>query len=60
MATLAHPPTPRICALPTQPSLGQQVLKAASDPERGLTFAEYRAALEGVEADLRVEVPAED
>lgn len=37
-----------------------QVMRAAAASERGLTFPEYRAALEGVEVDLHVEVPVED
>ena len=37
-----------------------QVLRAAGDRERGLTFPEYRAALEGLEVELHVEVPEDD
>ena len=37
-----------------------QVMRGAGAGARGLTFAEYRAALEGVEIDLHVEVPVED
>lgn len=41
-------------------SIVARVLRAAADPQRGLTFAEYRAALEGVGAELHVDVPIED
>lgn len=41
-------------------SIVARVLRAAADPQRGLTFAEYRAALEVVGAELHVDVPIED
>lgn len=46
-----HPP-PRAAAA--------QVMATAGAGERGLTFPEYRAALEGLAVDLHVDVPAED
>lgn len=41
-------------------SIIAKVLRGAAASERGLTFPEYKAALEGVELDLHVEVPLED
>ena len=41
-------------------SMIRQVMRSAGAGERGLTFAEYRAALEGVDVNLHVEVPLDD
>lgn len=35
-------------------------MRTAGAGERGLTFPGYKAALEGLEVDLHVEVPQED
>jgi hypothetical protein len=37
-----------------------QVMRGAADGERGLSFPEYKAALDGLDIHLHVEVPAED
>ncbi len=37
-----------------------RVMQGAADPQRGLTFPEYRAALEGAGGELHVDVPIED
>jgi serine/threonine-protein phosphatase 2B regulatory subunit len=41
-------------------SIISKVMRAAADPRRGLTFPEYKAALDGAGVELRVEVPVED
>lgn len=41
-------------------SIIRKVMKNAAASDRGLTFAEYRAALEGQEISLHVEVPIDD
>jgi hypothetical protein len=41
-------------------SIMRKVMSGAADPQRGLTFPEYRAALEGTDVELHVEVPADD
>lgn len=46
--------------LTTSHCLPVQVMKNAAASDRGLTFAEYRAALEGQEISLHVEVPVDD
>ncbi|KAL4424997.1 hypothetical protein ABPG77_002882 [Micractinium sp. CCAP 211/92] len=40
-------------------SIIAKVMRSAGVGERGLTFPEYKAALEGLEVDLHVEVPLE-
>lgn len=37
-----------------------QVMRTAGAGEQGLTFPAYRAALEGLDVDLHVEVPDDD
>ncbi|KAL4457899.1 hypothetical protein ABPG75_012764 [Micractinium tetrahymenae] len=41
-------------------SIIAKVMRTAGVGERGLTFPDYKAALEGLEIDLHVEVPIED
>lgn len=57
---LPHPPAPTLLLALRSGVPCAQVLASAGAGERGLSFAEYRAALEGVELDLHVDVPAED
>lgn len=51
-------PSPHPIASP--PHRTAQVMKNAAASERGLTFAEYRAALEGQEIHLHLDVPVDD
>lgn len=41
-------------------SIIAKVMRSGAASERGLTFPEYRAALEGLEVDLHVDTPVED